>query len=184
MGALDTLLQWDAVARVWLTTHHTPLVDWLMGTLSIIGRGGAIWLALAGLAVLRDRQQARRAARVVLIVVLSYAAIDGILKPMFARARPFDAIADVRVVDRRPTTYSFPSGHASMAAGATIGLMALWPRHRWWLLGLAVAVSFSRIYVGVHYPLDVLVGGCVGSVIGWGVVRWMPDANGISLERS
>ena len=97
--------------------------------------------------------------------------VDGILKPAFARARPFDEVADIRVVDRRPTTYSFPSGHAAMAFGGAVGLLAICPR-QWWLLGLAVAMAFSRIYVGVHYPLDVIVGGVVGGTIGWFVVRW------------
>lgn len=172
MGALEALLGWDALIRNWLTTHHAPVVDAAMVTLSVIGRGGAVWLALAAAAVVRDRRHAWAAARVLLIILLAYGTIDGILKPIFARTRPFDAIADVRVVDRRPTTYSFPSGHAAMAFGGAVGLMAIRPRQRW-LLGLAFAMAVSRIYVGVHYPLDVLVGGLVGGAIGWLVVRWV-----------
>ena len=173
MGALEALLRWDAAARDWLTTHHTPVLDAVMLTLSMIGRGGAVWIVLAGLAVARDRRRRRAAARVVLIILLTYATIDGVLKPIVARARPFDAVADVRVVGPRPTTYSFPSGHAAMAFGGAIGLMAIWPREVW-LLGLAFAIAISRIYVGVHYPIDVLVGGLVGGAIGWCVVRWLP----------
>lgn len=173
MGALEALLRWDAAARDWLTTHHAPVLDAVMGTLSMIGRGGAVGVMLAATAVVRDRRRLRAAARVVLIILLTNATIDGVLKPIFARGRPFDAIADVRVVGTRPTTYSFPSGHAAIAFGGAIGLMAIWPR-RVWLLGLAFAMAFSRIYVGVHYPVDVLVGGLVGGAIGWSVVRWLP----------
>ena len=164
MGALEALLRSDAAARDWLTTHHAPALDAVMVTLSMIGRAGAVWIVLAGVAVARDRRHLRAAARVVLIILLTYATIDGVLKPVFARARPFDAVGDVRVVGPRPTTYSFPSGH---------GLMAIWPRQVW-LLGLALAITISRIYVGVHYPLDVVVGGLVGGAIGWCVVRWLP----------
>jgi undecaprenyl-diphosphatase len=53
-----------------------------------------------------------------------------------------------------------------------VGLLAIWPR-QWWLLGLAFAIAFSRVYVGVHYPLDVLGGGLMGAAIGWSVVRWV-----------
>ena len=173
MGALEALLRWDAAARDGLTTHHTPVLDAIMLTLTMIGRGGAVWIVLAAVAVASDRRRLRAAARVVLIILLTYATIDGVLKPIFARARPFDAVADVRVVGTRPTTYSFPSGHAAMAFGGAIGLMAIWPRQVW-LLGLAFAIAVSRIYVGVHYPLDVLVGGLVGGAIGWGVVSWLP----------
>jgi undecaprenyl-diphosphatase len=174
MGALEALLRWDAAVRGWLTTHHTPVVDAAMVMLSMIGRGGAVWLMLAGAAAVHDRRHLRAAARVVLIILLTYATVDGVLKPIFARARPFNAIADVRVVDtRRPTTYSFPSGHAAMSFAGAVGLMAIWPQQVW-LLALAFAIAFSRIYVGVHYPLDVLIGGLVGGVIGWSVVRWLP----------
>ena len=171
MGPLEALLGWDALIRTWLTAHHTPVVDMAMVSLSVIGRGGAVWLTLAAAAVVHDRRHWLAAARVLLIILLAYGTVDGILKPAFARARPFDAVADIRVVDRRPTTYSFPSGHAAMAFGGAVGLLAIWPRQRW-LLGLAVAMALSRIYVGVHYPLDVIVGGLVGGAIGWLVVRW------------
>ena len=105
MEVLDALLAWDAIVRGWLTTHHTPVIDALMVTLSVIGRSGAIWLALAAVAVARDRRHARAAARIPLIVLLSYGTVDGVLKPTVARARPFDVVADVRVVDSRPVTY-------------------------------------------------------------------------------
>jgi len=177
MGALEALLRLDAAARGWLTSHHAPVLDAAMMALSVIGRGGAVWIMLAAVAVARDRRHMRAAARVVLIILLTHAAVDGVLKPAFARARPFTAIAGVRVLGSPPATYSFPSGHAATAFGGAVGLMAIWPRQLW-LLGLALAIALSRIYVGVHYRLDVLIGGAVGGSIGWAVVRWLPVSAG------
>jgi undecaprenyl-diphosphatase len=64
-----------------------------------------------------------------------------------------------------PATYSFPSGHAMVSfACATVLALAV-PRLRWQLYALATLISFSRVYVGVHYPLDVLAGAVLGVAI-------------------
>ena len=64
-----------------------------------------------------------------------------------------------------PSTFSFPSGHATVAfACATVLALAV-PRLRWWLYALAALIAFSRVYVGVHYPGDVLVGALLGVAI-------------------
>ena len=61
-----------------------------------------------------------------------------------------------------PSTFSFPSGHATVAfASATILALAV-PRLRWPLFALAALIAFSRVYVGVHYPGDVLAGAVLG----------------------
>jgi undecaprenyl-diphosphatase len=80
---------------------------------------------------------------------------------------------------RLPTDPSFPSGHAATSfAGATM-LALLVPRLAPGFYVLAVAIAFSRVYVGVHYPLDVLAGAALGAAIGWAGARALPR-----LERS
>ena len=104
--------------------------------------------------------------QVVLAILLALMTVNGVLKPALARSRPFEVIRDSRVVGVRPATYSFPSGHAASAvAGAFVTTLML-PRGRVLLWALAALIAASRVYVGVHYPLDVAVGALVGGAVG------------------
>ena len=174
MNALRLLVEWDTAAREWLTTYHHPLADAVMVTLSIIGRGGAIWIAIALTLVLLDRTRMRAAAGVLVALVLAFVTTDLVVKPLVARARPFAASVTMRVIDRRPLTYSFPSGHAASAVAGAITLSWIWPNGRLVLWLLAALVAVSRIYVGVHYPLDVLGGAALGAVCAWLGSRLVP----------
>lgn len=93
-----------------------------------------------------------------------------VLKSYFARPRPFNTMIDVRLLVpvEHISLYSFPSNHAAnMFALATLTFF-LYPKRRfsWALAALAVLISYSRVYVGVHYPSDVLGGAGLGAFIG------------------
>src|SRR5262249_47476029 len=95
--------------------------------------------------------------------------VSSVLKGAIPRARPHD-----HPLVTQPHTHSFPSGHATshFACATRLGLMP--PRLRVPLFLLAAAISWSRVYVGVHYPLDVLGGAALGVAIGLGVARALP----------
>jgi undecaprenyl-diphosphatase len=101
--------------------------------------------------------------QVILALALSQIVIDGVVKPIVGRARPFVAEPTVTVVgEYRPSTYSFPSGHASQSFAAAVVLASALPRRKaWWFL-LAASSRFRGSTSGVHYPLDVAVGVVVG----------------------
>jgi undecaprenyl-diphosphatase len=163
---LHAILAADVSLRAWLSAHHTGWLDQVMLVLSMLGEGGTIWLMIAAVATIRQPRLAAQLWQVALAVLLAYLAVDMALKPLIARARPFDALPDVHVVGWRPVTYSFPSGHsASAVAGAFIVSLML-PELRVLLWALAFAIAFSRIYLGVHYPVDVAGGLLVGWAIG------------------
>ena len=175
MNALRQLVEWDTAARSWLTTYHHPIADVVMVGLSIIGRGGAVWIAIALVLVAFDRSRMRAAAVVFAALGLSFVMTDLVVKPLVARARPFEGSVSMRVIDRRPLTYSFPSGHAASAVVGAITLSRLWPAGRLVLWALATLVALSRIYVGVHYPLDVIGGAVLGVACAW-LVQHSPIA--------
>jgi undecaprenyl-diphosphatase len=175
---LDALLVWDSVARTWIVAHHHPVIDVLMVGLSIMGRAGTVWLAITLVLIILDRRHLRAVGRVVVALLLAYAVTDGLIKPLVARTRPFESPTATRVIDRRPATYSFPSGHAAASVAAALTLTRMWPRGGPVLWLLALLVSFSRIYVGVHYPLDVIGGALVGLACAWAAGRLILPRSG------
>ena len=92
--------------------------------------------------------------------------VSGLLKVELERDRPPVAHPDPEPLVRVPATFSFPSGHATVSfACATVLALAV-PRLAWPLFALAGLIAFSRVYVGVHYPGDVLVGAILGVAVG------------------
>ena len=88
--------------------------------------------------------------------------VDYPVKAFFRRRRPFIHIVRALVIGKKPGSWSFPSGHTASSFAAAWVLSTVWPR-RWPLFfGLASGVGFSRIWVGVHYPGDVLSGAFFG----------------------
>lgn len=166
---LDALLSADAALRAWLTAYHTDALDTLMVALSVIGRGGLVWVLLALFLSIRDRRRARGAWQLALAIGLSSLLVNQVIKPAVARPRPFDVPdAAVRMIDRHPGSASFPSGHAANAVAGAVALTRIWPQGAVVAWSLAALIGLSRIYVGVHYPLDVLA----GALVGWLCVRF------------
>ena len=179
VNVLGQIVEWDTAARVWLTTHHHPVADAVMVGLSIIGRGGAVWIVIALALVALDRRRLRAAAVVLAAVALALVLTDLVVKPLVGRARPFESAVATRVIDRRPLTYSFPSGHAASAVAGAVTLSRIWPTARLALWALATLVALSRIYVGVHYPLDVIGGAVLGMACAW-VAHRIPMARRVT----
>ncbi len=159
----------DTTLYTLVNASHAPWLDDLMLLASAVGRAGFVWWVTALIAmVFPGRRMA--AWRLVLAVALAYLLVDGVIKPVIGRARPFDVVADARLIDQRPVTSSFPSGHTAAAVAGALAAGRLFPRARlaWWLL--AAGVALSRVYVGAHWPTDVVAGAVLGLAVGWWVL--------------
>jgi undecaprenyl-diphosphatase len=160
---IDTaVLRFDAIAFDWIVAHRVGSLDAPMQFISAIGRGGMVWIA-AGLALtLFRRFRLQHWAAVALALLMTTVVTDYIIKPLVGRPRPFVHEPSVQVLGDRPSDASFPSGHAAKAAaGASIlasAVPGLGPSC--WIL--AAWIAYSRVYLGVHYPLDVIGGALVG----------------------
>lgn len=148
---------------------HAPWGDDLMLLASALGRGGFVWISVALIASVFPRYR-MAAWRVILSIGLTFLMVDGVIKPNIDRDRPFETWADARLIDTRPLTGSFPSGHAASAVAGALSVGRLFPVARvvWWPLAAAIAVS--RIYVGAHWPSDVLAGALTGWAMAWFVL--------------
>ena len=158
----DTIGVVDHVVRAWLTTYRAPWLDTLMLTASDVGARGFVWVVTAAILFVFPPRRAG-AWRLLLTVAFTYLVVDGVLKSLMWRPRPFDVLADAYLIAAKPTNSSFPSGHAASAVAGAIAASRVLPEARMLWMLLALLIAFSRIYVGVHFPLDVLVGTLVGS---------------------
>ena len=149
-----------------VTAWRAPGLDVGMVAMSDIGRRGFVWLVVAAVAAVFPRHRAA-AWRLVLALALTFFVVDAIAKPLVGRARPFEVFDEVRVIDTRPTTGSFPSGHAASAFAGALAASRIWPGARVAFFLLATLIAVSRVYVGVHFPIDILAGALVGIVCAW-----------------
>jgi len=155
---------------MWVVSHRIAALDNVFWLLSVVGRGGMVWLAAA--AVIAAARRRVRAFTLVLFAILIASTItDQLIKPAVDRARPFASLPG-EVMGGRPHDASFPSGHSAnaFAGAATLTHLAPGGAAGWWTL--AAAIAFSRVYLGVHFPLDVIAGALVGLASAW-LARWL-----------
>lgn len=153
----------------------SPVMDSVMLSVTYAATWSVLWFAIAFGMVLTRKY---RRAGIVLIasVILAYVVCDVLVKPAVGRVRPC-GFADFELLVPVPDSYSFPSGHtmASFAA-ATVLLLVF---RRWGIPALvfAAAVGFSRMYLFVHWPTDVLAGAVLGTAVAV-LVYWVSRRTG------
>ena len=165
----------DAAAFRWLLAHRSPVLDRAMLVFSYFG--AYAWLVLAIVMGFARPRRWPGVFQVVLAIGLSTLLTDTIAKPLVGRSRPYALHANVDVIGVRETNASFPSTHASNASAGAHAMSRAFPEARVLFWSIAVLVAVSRVYVGVHYPLDVVVGGLVGflaAAFAIGGTTWRP----------
>lgn len=148
-----------------LQTVRTPLLDAALSFITSLGDKGFIWILLSVL--LLCRKDTRRIGVLCALALLGSLVVNNmILKNLVGRMRPFDRYEDLIPLIVRPVDFSFPSGHTGSSFAAAGVMYARLPR-RYGVLAIVFAalIAFSRLYVGVHYPSDVLAGMATGLLI-------------------
>lgn len=174
----DTLNQLDTALFLWLNSLHAPWLDPLMVLATERNTWIPFYVGLVGWLAWRFR---RAAIGLVLTLAVSVAISDqlcsSVLKPLTLRLRPCHEPALQPLL--HPVLpcgglYGFASSHAANTFALAMGLWLLlgrtYPALRW-LFGWAALVAYSRVYVGAHYPLDVLAGAGLGTLAAWACVR-------------
>lgn len=152
---------------------RTDMLTPFMKIVTFLGNGGWFWIlcAVVLLAVPKTRKTGYAA---VLSLIFGVIVTNLLLKNIVARPRPFAEIEALIPLIAKPTDFSFPSGHTTASFAVALVMLRMLPKK----IGipavvLAALVAFSRLYLGVHYPTDVLTGfvvALVGSSLAvWGV---------------
>jgi undecaprenyl-diphosphatase len=144
--------------------HRVGVLDPVFEGLTYAGSFGILWLLLAVALSGFSWRRPWLAARVAVTILIAEM-VSGLLKLWIDRDRPPLAQPDPEPLVHLPPTASFPSGHATVAFACATALALAVPRLVLPLFALAALVAWSRVYVGVHYPLDVLAGAALGVVL-------------------
>lgn len=146
----------------------TPVVTFL----TRLGDSGFIWIVIS--IILLFPKKTRRAGILSLVALLGSLCITNFwLKNFVARVRPYEVVQGLTCLVEKASDWSFPSGHASAAFASAVVIYKSRPKR----LGvpcliLAFLIALSRLYVGIHYPSDVLCGMIIGTLIGL-IVFWL-----------
>lgn len=162
----DALSQID-ISLLYAANHaHHPLLDALMLFVTDIKRTGMllllVWIGL----MWKGGARGRTVALLLLPLILLTDQLNShVLKDLFGRVRPCEVLEGVRAIDGCRHSLSFPSSHAvNTFAAATLFTLFYRRWVPWVAFGLATVVSYSRVYLGLHYPSDVLGGAVIGAL--------------------
>jgi len=153
-----------------ITALRNPLLTQIMTFITNLGYWGIFWIILGiGLSIIK---KTRTIGILLLISVLFSGLInDLILKNIFSRNRPFIDLSWLTPLINKPTDYSFPSGHSFCSFACAFVLFSCNKKIGIFAYILAFLIAFSRIYLGVHYPTDVLAGMFLGTILGYFVTK-------------
>ena len=164
----EVIQQFDEQALVWIAENvRCGLLDPFMKAYTQLGNTGMLFIVL-GLALLLFRPTRKAGFSALCAMLIGLIVVNFTIKPLMARPRPWLVIDGfVNLVPEKDPN-SFPSGHTNAAFAFALALCMTAPK-RWMKITavcMAVVMGLSRLYVGVHFPSDVLVGALIGSLCG------------------
>lgn len=153
---------------LWIQQVLRGPLDGLIALYTQLGNAGVLWIVLS-LLMLTHRSTRRAGWAALLAMVLGLVVTNLTIKPLISRPRPWLDVPGLTALVTENDPNSFPSGHSCAAFAAAMSWRRELPRKWMGRLGLllALCMALSRLYVGVHYPSDVLVGCLIGCVCAW-----------------
>jgi len=167
---------------VWAEGFDLPVLDWIrahlqcgfldavMPVITLLGDAGIFWI-IAAVAMLCFTKTRRTGLAMGFALLMGLLICNIIMKPMFARIRPYDYQLEhfgvtIPLLVERQHDFSFPSGHTIASFEAAVALLLGNKKLGVPAMILAVLIAFSRLYLYVHYPTDVLASVVLGTVLG------------------
>ena len=153
---LDTALMW--VLHQWTSCE---LFDAVMPFITKLGDSGLVWIVLA-LVMLARKSTRIIGVTMAIALIIGHLAGTVIIKNLLERPRPFVADPTIELLIKAPSEFSFPSGHSASSFAAAVSIAFYNSKGGAAALVLAFLIAFSRVYLMVHYPFDVLAGALLG----------------------
>lgn len=138
-------------------------LDWFMPLITRLGDGGILWIALAVLFMILPRYR-KMGFMMAIALILGLMVGNLTLKPLIGRMRPYDYNSGFELLIEGLSDYSFPSGHTLASFEGAVVILLNNKKLGIPALILAIFIAFSRLYLYVHYPSDVLAGALLGTL--------------------
>ncbi len=176
---MEWLMSLDGDILLWIQENiRKEFLSPAVERITHLGDAGWFWIAL--LAFMLFFSKCRKTAATGLLAVLIGFLITNLwLKNMVARVRPYEIVEGLQLIGNRAVDFSFPSGHSTCSVAASTVLFCRFPK---WIgapaLVLALLICFSRLYIGIHYPTDVMAGMLIGMASAFLAMRIMRNWEG------
>ena len=157
----------SAIEKIYRFQHNlnSELFNRIMIFFTNLGDHGTVWIAIA-LILFLNRKYRKIGLFSIISLIICALLVNVILKPLIHRPRPFTEIADIILLIKTPKDYSFPSGHTA----ASFVMIFVFFRHikKYFIpvFVTGILIAFSRMYLSVHYPSDILAGLIIGTFSG------------------
>lgn len=149
-------------------TIANPIFDKFFVFITNVKNWYLVYILLWSLLLFKGGKLGKIAAvGIILVVAASDQLSSQLLKNLFERIRPCNALSDINVLVHCSRSFSFPSSHAVNNFAVAFYFYRLYPNLKWVLFIIAFIVAISRPYVGVHYPSDILAGALIGMFVGY-----------------
>lgn len=168
---MKNLLNLDTSVFRAINAVHFAVANYLMFLVSLLGELAIIWFFFGALILYKNKKDGKKIFILMTLAIIATVLINHTVISYFIfRERPYLALSGVYQLGKQWTDSSFPSGHVSSAMAATVVLGQYYKKYLPYMIVFVLLTMLSRIYLGMHYPSDVIVGVLVGLFSGYGIL--------------
>ena len=146
---------------------RTPVATPFWKFITLFGDAGIFWIILTLILLIWKRTR-RAGLACTISLLLDFLIVNILIKNLVARPRPYDLFQHIEALAGPMKDYSYPSGHTAASFACSLVLVRMLPKkYGIPLVVLSALIAFSRLYLGVHYPTDVIGGFLIGCLTSW-----------------